>query len=52
MPLYANQALGIALRSYAGGIYWGLSSDWDRVPDLDDFALGLAEAFEELRKEA
>jgi len=50
VPLYENQALGMALLSYAGGLYWGITSDWDRVPDLHDVALGLAESFEELRK--
>jgi len=52
VPLYENQAMGIALLSYADGLFWGLSSDWDRVPDLHDIALGLADAFEELRKAA
>ena len=50
VPLYENQALGVALLSYAGGLYWGLTSDWDRVADLHDVALGLTESFEELRK--
>jgi hypothetical protein len=50
VPLYENQAFGIALLSYAGGLFWGLSSDWDRVPDLHDVAIGLAEEFEALRK--
>lgn len=52
VPLYENQALGIALLSYAGGLFWGLSSDWDRIPDLHDIALGLADAFDELQKAA
>ncbi len=52
VPLYENQALGIALLSYAGGLFWGLSSDWDRIADLHDVALGLADAFDELRKAA
>jgi len=50
VPLYENQAFGIALLSYAGQLFWGLTSDWDRVPDLHDLALGIAEAFDELRK--
>jgi hypothetical protein len=48
VPLYQNQALGMALMSYAGGLHWGLTSDWDRVPDLHDVALRLGEAVEEL----
>jgi len=50
VPLYENQAFGIALLSYAGGLFWGLTSDWDRIPDLHDIALRLAGAFDELRK--
>jgi WS/DGAT/MGAT family acyltransferase len=50
VPLYANQALGMALLSYAGSLHWGLTSDWDRVPDLHDVAIALGESFEELRK--
>jgi hypothetical protein len=48
VPLYENQAFGIALLSYAGQLFWGLTSDWDRVPDLHDLALGIADAFDEL----
>jgi WS/DGAT/MGAT family acyltransferase len=50
VPLYENQALGFALLSYADGLYWGLTSDWDRVPGLHDLATGLVESFEELHK--
>jgi WS/DGAT/MGAT family acyltransferase len=52
VPLYENQALGLALLSYADGLYWGVTSDWDRVPDVHDLALGLAASFEELRADA
>jgi diacylglycerol O-acyltransferase len=37
VPLFANQALGIALFSYDGRLYWGFNADWDAVPDLHDF---------------
>jgi WS/DGAT/MGAT family acyltransferase len=36
VPLYRNQALGIALFSYDGRLYWGFNADWDAVPDLHD----------------
>ena len=52
VPLYKNQALGIALFSYNGGLCWGLNADWDAVPDLHDLADYLAEDFEALRKAA
>jgi len=50
VPLYENQALGLALLSYADGLYWGITSDWDRARGVHDFALGLGAAFEELRE--
>jgi len=36
VPLYADQALGIALFSYDGGLFWGFNADWDALPDLHD----------------
>ncbi|MGF1467663.1 MAG: wax ester/triacylglycerol synthase family O-acyltransferase [Sandaracinaceae bacterium] len=36
VPLYRNHALGIALFSYDGGIFFGFNSDWDALPDLHD----------------
>jgi WS/DGAT/MGAT family acyltransferase len=36
VPLFRNQALGIALFSYAGRLYWGFNADWDALPDLHD----------------
>src|SRR5215212_9116837 len=38
VPLAKNQALGIALLSYAGNINFGLVGDYDLMWDLDDFA--------------
>jgi WS/DGAT/MGAT family acyltransferase len=52
VPLYRNQALGIALFSYNGGLFWGLNADWDAVPDLHGLIEGLALEFETLRKAA
>jgi WS/DGAT/MGAT family acyltransferase len=36
VPLYNNQALGIALFSYDGRLWWGFNADWDALPDLHD----------------
>jgi hypothetical protein len=36
VPLFSNQALGIALFSYDGGLFWGFHGDWDALPDLHD----------------
>jgi hypothetical protein len=50
VPLFDNQALGIALSSYDGRLYWGFNADWDAIPDLHDFVGALDEEFELLRK--
>jgi WS/DGAT/MGAT family acyltransferase len=52
VPLAKNQALGIALFSYAGSLYWGLNSDWDTLPDLHDFVMDLHEEFERTNQAA
>jgi WS/DGAT/MGAT family acyltransferase len=36
VPLFENQALGIALFSYDGRLYFGFNADWDALPDLHD----------------
>jgi WS/DGAT/MGAT family acyltransferase len=36
VPLYRNQALGIALFSYDGRLWWGFNADWEALPDLHD----------------
>ena len=50
VPLFENQALGVALFSYDGGLFWGFNADWDAVPDLHDFVLDIEHEFETLRK--
>jgi WS/DGAT/MGAT family acyltransferase len=52
VPLFANQALGIAVMSYDGQVYWGFNSDWDSLPDLHDLVVGLGVEFEAFRKAA
>jgi hypothetical protein len=47
-PLFPDQALEVAILSYAGGLFWGISSDWDRFPDLHDFVVALDASFQEL----
>ena len=48
VPLFASQGLGIALFSYAGGLYWGFVCDWDQFPDLHDFVCAIDASFREL----
>ncbi len=50
VPLFTNQALGIAVFSFDSEIFWGFNADWEAVPDLHDFVLGLEREFEILRK--
>lgn len=52
VPLAANQALGMALFSYDGGLHWGLHADWDALPDLHDVVTLLDEELERLAKRA
>ncbi|MEZ4339490.1 MAG: wax ester/triacylglycerol synthase family O-acyltransferase [Sandaracinaceae bacterium] len=49
VPLFRSQALGLALFSYDGGLFWGLNADWAIVDDLHVLADDLEHAFAELR---
>jgi hypothetical protein len=48
--LLPNQALGVALFSYAGKLFWGFVADWDLVPDLHEFVRAVEESFTQLAK--
>jgi diacylglycerol O-acyltransferase len=48
VPLVLNTALGIAIMSYDGRIFFGLLGDYDAMADLDDFAADLGAAIDEL----
>jgi WS/DGAT/MGAT family acyltransferase len=48
VPLARNQALGIALMSYAGQLDFGLNGDFDAMEDLDLLAEDLRESIGEL----
>jgi diacylglycerol O-acyltransferase / wax synthase len=48
VPLYEAQAVGVALFSYDGGLYIGLSACWHAMPDLHDFRRDLEASFDEL----
>jgi WS/DGAT/MGAT family acyltransferase len=51
-PLFRDQALGVALFSYAGRLHWGFNADRDLVPDLAHFRACVLRAFEELQAAA
>jgi diacylglycerol O-acyltransferase / wax synthase len=52
VPLAKNQALGVALLSYAGRINFGLVGDYDLMWDLDDFAGDVRDSLSELARAA
>ncbi|RIL04746.1 MAG: wax ester/triacylglycerol synthase family O-acyltransferase [Proteobacteria bacterium] len=49
VPLFANQAVGIALFSYDTGLFWGFNADWDSMPDLHDLVEAVRSEFALLR---
>jgi hypothetical protein len=49
VPLSGNTALGIAIMSYDGGLFFGLLGDYDALPDLEDVAAALEASIAELR---
>jgi len=49
VPLIGATSLGIAVVSYNGRLYFGLSGDRDAMPDLAEVSRGISTAFEELR---
>jgi diacylglycerol O-acyltransferase len=48
VPIVENAALGIAILSYNGRIDFGLVSDYDALPDVDELAEALEDAIAEL----
>jgi WS/DGAT/MGAT family acyltransferase len=48
VPLAENQALGIAVLSYAGRLGFGLLGDYDAMAGLDAFAVSLEAAIDDL----
>jgi len=48
VPLVLNTALGIAIMSYDGRVFFGLLGDYDAMADLDDLAADLDRSIQEL----
>lgn len=48
VPLYGNNALGVAVLSYDNQLCWGLSADPDRAPELSRLCDDLRDEFREL----
>jgi WS/DGAT/MGAT family acyltransferase len=49
VPLFQNQALGVALLSYDGRLYWGFNADWDVLPDLHELVTAVEQELDALR---
>jgi WS/DGAT/MGAT family acyltransferase len=52
VPLMSHTALGVAVFSYSGKLFWGLNSDPDLLPDLPLFRRALESALETLTSAA
>jgi diacylglycerol O-acyltransferase len=52
VPLAADHALGIAVVSYCGRVFFGLSGDARAAPDLDVLRDGIEQSIRELRRAA
>jgi WS/DGAT/MGAT family acyltransferase len=52
VPLAGSVQIGIAIFSYAGQLTFGVTGDYDAVPDIDVLCYGIEEGVEELLKRA
>jgi WS/DGAT/MGAT family acyltransferase len=52
LPLFERQGLAVAAMSYLGRISFGLSADWNAVPEIHELPPLLAGALDELREAA
>jgi diacylglycerol O-acyltransferase / wax synthase len=52
VPLAADHAVGLAVLSYDGKMFFGLNADQDAVPDLEVLANGIEDSLQELREAA
>ncbi len=48
VPLVLNTALGIAIMSYDGSVFFGLLGDYEAMADIEDLAADLGAAIDEL----
>ncbi len=52
VPIAGHIRVGVAIWSYCGDVYFGVTGDWQGAPDIARLARGIDLAFEELLKEA
>jgi len=52
VPIAGHIRIGVAIWSYCGDLYFGVTGDWESTRDLDRLAIGIDVGFEDLLKEA
>jgi len=52
MPIAESMGLSIAVTSLAGTMAFGITADWDTVPDIEFLADAMGDSMDELRKAA
>ena len=52
MPIAENMGVSIACTSLAGTMAFGLTTDWDTMPDIEVLANGMGDELDDLRKTA
>ena len=52
MPIAESMGLSIAVTSLAGTMAFGITADWDTLPDIELLAEAMGESLDELRKVA
>jgi len=52
MPLADTMGLSIAVTSLAGTMAFGITADWDTLPDIEYLAQAMDDSLAELRKAA
>lgn len=48
VPLWQHHGVGVALFSYMGTVHWGISTDWDLVPDTHALVASVHKAMADL----
>ena len=52
VPIMGTMGIGVALFSYDGGLSFGLTADWDLVPDLHRLVEAIERSFVEMQRAA
>jgi diacylglycerol O-acyltransferase len=49
VPIAGHIRVGVAIWSYCGEVYFGITGDWDGAPDIEKLAAGIDLAFDDMR---